>query len=159
MRSVTALPGTALTRGDVLPGTALTDPASGDEIRVWDFRGRAALVLCFLHAACDACATFARELDAAQPEMALTDARAFAIFPQGSPSALPALVDPEGEATRRILGAEGELPTLVVTDRYAAAWESYPILGHDFPPIAEVVGDLWHLATMCEECGVMAWPS
>lgn len=159
MESVTTLPGTLLTRGDVLPGTALFDPTTGEEVRAWDFRGKRALVLSFLHRGCDACARFARELAGAESEIRLAGARCFAVLPGRSPSALPVLVDREGRATQRFLGLEGMLPTIVVTDRYAAGWESYPVLGHDFPPVAEVVGDLWHLATMCEECGIIASPS
>lgn len=159
MESVTTLAGTRLARGDVLPGTALRDPASGDEVRAWDFRGKTALVLCFLHAGCEACASFARDLADEGDELRLTGARAYVVLPNAASSVLPVLVDPEGEATRRFLGPEGEPPTIVVTDRYAAAWDSYAILEHDFPPASEVVGDLWHLATMCEECGIIAWPS
>ncbi|HEX6262412.1 MAG TPA: hypothetical protein VF097_06150 [Actinomycetota bacterium] len=149
--------GTTLVRGDVLPGTPLIDAATGAEVRIWDFRGRTALVLCFLHPACEACERFAAGLAEMESEFRLTGARAFAVLREPSPSALPVLVDGHGEASRRLLGPEGELPTIVVTDRYAAAWESYPVLGHDFPPVSEIVGDLWHLATICEECGIVAW--
>ncbi|HEX6207733.1 MAG TPA: hypothetical protein VF058_05170 [Actinomycetota bacterium] len=154
---MTTLPGTTLARGEVLPGTPLIDAATGGEVRVWDFRGRTALVLCFLHLACEACERFAAGLAEAESEIRLTGACAFAVLREPAPSALPVFVDGDGDASRRFLGPEGALPTILVADRYAAAWESYPVLGHDFPPASEIVGDLWHLATMCEECGIMAW--
>lgn len=159
MEVVTTLAGTAIARGDVLPGTPLLDPSRGDEVRAWDFRGKAALVLCFLHPGCEACEAFGSDLAEEEREVRLTGARAFAVLSEVAPSALPVLVDRDGRAAARFLGPGAELPTILVTDRYAAAWGSYPAPGHDVPPVSEVVGDLWHLATMCEECGIMAWPS
>jgi hypothetical protein len=61
--------------------------------------------------------------------------------------------DPGSEARRRFLGEE-DPPVLVVVDRYGAAWRSYPAPFHDFPEPPEVAATLWHLATMCPECGV-----
>lgn len=157
MGRVTTLRGTTLTRGEVVPGTPLVDATSGKQVRAWDFRGRTALVLCFLHARCRACEIFAHELAAEEEEIRLTAARTFAVLPVPGRSGLPVLVDVEGRAAERFL--EGDLPAIVMTDRYAAAWETYPVLEHAFPPVSEVVRDLWHLATTCEECGIIAWPS
>jgi hypothetical protein len=54
----------------------------------------------------------------------------------------------------RWLGVEPELPVVLVVDRDGAAWRSYPATGHRFPDPEEVTATLWHLATMCPECGV-----
>lgn len=155
--SAVPLPGTALTRGTIVPGVAFDDLARDREVRAWDFRGRTPLVLAFLHPACDPCAAYARDLAAAGPQIEEAGGRVFAVLPEASSMAIPELVDREGRGVRGMLGPSGEVPTLVVTDRYAAAWESYPSVGHDFPPAGEIVDTVWHLATMCEECGIIAW--
>ena len=55
------------------------------------------------------------------------------------------------------LGPGGAPPVVLVLDRYAAAWASYPAPGHRFPEPGEVVATLGHLAGMCPECGAATW--
>lgn len=138
------LSGTVLERGQVLPGTSIRDADAGGDLRILDLRGRRALVLCFLHEDCPPCARFMESLGAAASDIAAAGARVIRLVP-GDPT------------VRRHLGERGELPTVVITDRDAAAWEAYPASGHDFPPVTEVTETLWHLATMCPECGVATW--
>jgi hypothetical protein len=138
------LPGTSLEPGRVVPGVELED-RGGPSVRVWDHRQRSALALSFLHADCAACDAFQRRLEAeAASELDVTRSRAVAVRNDGSP------------ALSRFLG-EAEPPVLVIVDRYGAAWRSYPASGHDFPEPSEVAATLWHLATMCPECGDTAW--
>jgi hypothetical protein len=60
-------------------------------------------------------------------------------------------------ARQRFLGPAGEIPLVLIVDRYGAAWSSFPSRGHAFPPPKEVVDTLRHLAFQCPECGAPAW--
>jgi hypothetical protein len=138
------LAGTSLERGRVVPGVELEDHG-GAPIRVWDHRQRSALIISFLHAECEVCDAYQRRLEEeVAPDLATTRSRALAVRNDGSP------------AVRRFLG-EAEPPVLVIVDRYGAAWTSYPAAGHHFPEPSELAATLWHLATMCPECGDTAW--
>ena len=139
------LPGTVLEAGRVVPGIALEERRSGSPVRLWDHRQRWSLVVSFLHADCDACDRFQASLEEeAGPDLATARARAIAVRGDGS------------DAPARFVGSGGP-PLVLVIDRYGAAWRSYPAQGHDFPDPADVAGTLWHLATMCPECGDTAW--
>lgn len=138
------LAGTTLERGRVIPGASLREARSGRELPVLGLRGRKALVLCVLHQGCDACERFGEALAEAEGDIAAADGRVL-------------LLSPDARAVKRLLGPDGVIPTVIVTDRYAAGWEAYPAPDHDFPPVTEVVATLWHLATMCPECGVSTW--
>ena len=139
------LPGTVLESGRVVPGVALVERRSGSPVKLWDHRQRASLVVSFLHAACDACERFQVALeDEAGPDLATARARAIAVRGDGSAGAA------------RFVGPDGS-PLVLVIDRYGAAWRSYPAPGHDFPDPREVAATIWHLSTMCPECGDTAW--
>lgn len=135
-----SLPGTTLDRGRVVPGAPLRNLATGDDVSAWSFRGRTALVLCFLHEGCDACSSFLRSLDSIEEDLRVAQAKVLA-------------VSPDARATERFLGS-AELPLVVIVDRDGAAWTSYPAPQHDFPDPKELAATAWHLATMCPECGV-----
>lgn len=145
------LPGTALERGRVLPGVRV----GADGWTPWRLRGRAPQVLAFLHPDCPPCEAWSRDLAAAD----LSTARAFAVMERAGPSALPVLVDTGGRARERLLGAGGELPTIVVADRHAAAWESYVGAGHDLPSAGEIVATLRHAEITCADCAAPGWGS
>jgi hypothetical protein len=134
-----ALPGTVLERGRVVPGALLTDVRTGDRVSAWSLRGRRAVVIAFVHAGCSKCEAFLAELEGHTEEMAAAGGQL--------------LVVGDGSVTRW-LGEGAELPLVLVVDRDGAAWRSYPAAGHAFPDPAEVTATLWHLATMCPECGV-----
>jgi hypothetical protein len=140
----TRLAGTALERGQVLPGAAVREAGSGRELPIRELRGRKALVLCLLHEDCEACERFWARLSGASSDVAAADGRMVRMAE-------------DGPSLRRFLGPDGSVPTVLITDRYAAGWESYPAPGHAFPPVEEIVSTLWHLATMCPECGVPTW--
>ena len=145
------LPGTVLERGRVLPGVSLV--AGGGAWTPWSLRGCSAQVLAFLHAACDACDAWAVDLAGAE----LHGARAFAILDRPAVSALPVLVDPGGAARATLLGDRGEVPTVLVADRYAAAWEAYPAPGHDLPAAEEIAATIRHAEISCTDCAAPGW--
>lgn len=155
------LAGTLLEADQVVPGVPMTDAATGRPVRAWDFRHRRALVLAFLHADCAACEAYGRDLAAVREDLSGAGAEARAVLPAGTSGdgegALPALIDETGRAVRRFLEAPEAVPLVLLIDRFGAAWRSYPSPGHDFPSTDEVVASLWHVATMCPECGVSTW--
>jgi hypothetical protein len=134
------LPGTALIEGKVVPGLALTDSGTGRELSLWSLRQRSAAVVLFLHHDCERCAAFEAALRGHTDEIEDADGRIVVTH----------------DAPERFLGS-AEPPVILVVDRYAAAWRSFPAPGHAFPDPADVVATLWHLATMCPECGVSTW--
>ena len=139
------LAGTALEAGKVVPGAPVELEPGGDTVRLWDFRQRAAVVLAWLHPGCDRCDEFERRLrDEAGADVHTAGGRLVFVRDGGS------------TGRRRFLG-HAEPPVVVVIDRYGAAWRSYPAPGHEFPDPSEVGATLWHLATMCPECGVSTW--
>jgi hypothetical protein len=134
-----ALAGTVLERGRIVPGAALRDARTGREVGAWSLRGRSALVIAFVHAGCERCASFVGELEDREEEIRTAGGRLLAV----------------DDGSRAMwLGADPELPVVLVVDRDGAAWRSYPAAGHLFPDPEEVTATLWHLATMCPECGV-----
>lgn len=139
------LPGTVLDAGRVVPGTALRLEPGGGTLSLWDFRHRTAVVLCVLHPDCQPCDRFEAALrDRAGEDVATAGARIVGVR------------DPGSEGRRRLLGGSVP-PVVIVVDRYGAAWQSYPAEGHHFPEPTEVAATVWHLATMCPECGVSTW--
>ena len=144
MTTTALLPGTRLEAGTVVPGTELADAITGAPVTPWAHRQRAAQVLVFAHRSCDACRSFLRRLeDEAGDDIRTAGGRVAAVADDAAGA--EHFIDPE------------QAPVVVVLDRYAAAWSSYPSEGHDFPPPSEVAATLWHLATMCPECGVSTW--
>jgi hypothetical protein len=134
-----ALAGTVLERGRIVPGAALRDALTGREVGAWSLRGRSALVIGFVHPGCERCATFMGELEDREEDIRMAGGRLLAV---------------DDGPTARWLGVDPELPVVLVVDRDGAAWRSYPATGHRFPDPEEVTATLWHLATMCPECGV-----
>lgn len=151
------LPGTALEKDRVVPGTPMTDASSGTEVSMWDFRQRSSVVVCFLHDRCERCAGFARELADLKDDLHEVDARAIVVLNEPEDLDLPVWVDEPGRARQRFLAPDAELPVILIVDRYAAAWGSFPSRAHAFPAPAEVVATLRHLAFQCPECGVSEW--
>ena len=141
---VPALPGTVLTPGRVVPGAELVEASTGRAFNPWTYRQRASLVLAFVHSSCEDCAAFVRRLETdAGDDIRLAGGRVVAVLADAGGA--DRFIDPS------------EAPVLVVLDRYAAAWSSYPAQRHAFPSPSEVSATLWHLATMCPECGVSTW--
>jgi len=151
------LPGTALEKDRVVPGTAMTEASSGTEVSMWDFRQRSSVVVCFLHDRCEPCAGYARELAGLQDDLHEVDARAIVVLNEPEDLDLPVWIDGPGRARQRFLAPDAELPVLLIVDRYGAAWRSFPARDHAFPAPAEVVATLRHLAFQCPECGVSEW--
>ena len=139
-----SLPGTLLAPGRVVPGAELVEAATGRSFNPWTFRQRASLILAFVHPSCEDCDAFVRRLETdAGDDIEVAGGRVVAVRADA------------GGAGRFV--DVSEAPVVVVLDRYAAAWSSYPAKGHEFPSAAEVAASLWHLATMCPECGVSSW--
>jgi hypothetical protein len=151
------LAGTELEMGRVVPGTTMTAASSGAQVSLWDLRQRVAVAVCFLHERCEPCAAFARELAPFERELRELDAIALAVMAEGGDLALPVWVDEEARARERFLGRRGELPMVLIVDRYGAARGSFPSRDHAFPPLEEVVATVRHLAMQCPECGVSEW--
>ena len=151
------LAGTTLVRNAPLPQFRLTEAVSNAEFGPWDVKGRRALVLAFLHAGCAECAGFAEELAARGDQFTVADANVYAVAPERI-AALPTLVDPGGDVARTYLGEAGEVPTVVLADRYGAAWAAYPGVLHDLPTVGELAATAWHMALQCADCSVPVWP-
>jgi hypothetical protein len=151
------LPGTALEKDRVVPGTPMTESSSGAQVSMWDLRQRFSAAVCFLHDRCEACADYARKLAALENDLREVDARAIVVLSEPSVLALPVWVDERPRARGRFLGPSAELPVILIVDRYGAALRSFPSPGHAFPLPEEVVATLRHLAFQCPECGVPEW--
>jgi hypothetical protein len=151
------LAGTSLVRNEPLPQFRLTEAATDAEFAPWDVKGRRALVLAFLHADCPECAAFAEEVAARGDQFQVADANVYAVAPKRI-DALPTLVDPDGGVARTYLGEDGEVPTVVLADRYGAAWAAYPGFAHDLPTVGELAATAWHMALQCADCAVPVWP-
>lgn len=148
------LPGTTLMEGERLPDVALAEAHGGAPWRPSQLRQRSALVLCFVHPQCPACERFMTGIAEPGDGLSEFDAQVRAVMTEAAPSALPVVLDRDGRARRRMLGAGGELPCVIVADRYSTAVEAYPAAGHDFPAATEVFATLHHLAILCPECSV-----
>jgi hypothetical protein len=147
------LAGTTLHEDQKLPDVAFTDPQSGMAWRPASLRQRSALVLCFMHSDCEAWRDFLAALGELQDEIDWVGAVVRVVLDEAEPGPLPVVVD-DGEGAARVLGADGQRPTLVVADRYGAAVASFPAGGHAFPSPQQVVAELRHLAMLCPECSV-----
>ena len=150
----TLLPGTALTADQVLPSVTLTDAATGAVWRPAQLRQRSALVLAFVHADCGACDELLDGLAERAEDITWADAQVRVVRDAPSDGPFPVMHDPGGDARARLLGPDGDLPTVLVADRYTAVAESYPFPGHDGADAREIVATLRHLAIECSECSV-----
>jgi hypothetical protein len=151
------LAGTALEKDRVVPGTPMTEPSSGAEVSMWDFRQRFSVAFCFLHDRCEPCAGYARKLADLEGDLREIDARAIVVLSEPGALDLPVWIDVRARARQRLLGPSGELPMILIVDRYGAAMRSFPSRDHAFPLPGEVVATLRHLAFQCPECGVPEW--
>lgn len=151
------LTGTTLERDRPIPQFRLTEADTGRLVIPWDLKGRRALVLAFLHAGCGPCAGYADELAAAEDQFLAADALVYAVAPERIPP-LATLVDADGGTAQVFLGSSGAAPTVILADRYGAAWSAFPGPSHDLPTVGEVAAAAWHMALSCAECSMPAWP-
>jgi AhpC/TSA family protein len=151
------LAGTTLERNAPLPQFRLTEASSQAEFGPWDVKGRRALVLAFLHADCPDCAAFAEELAGRGDQFEVADANVYAVAP-GPVAGVPSLLDAGGSVAKTYLGRDGDIPTVVLADRYGAAWAAYPGPAHDLPTVGELAATAWHMALQCADCAVPVWP-
>lgn len=140
-----------------MPGTPMLDASSGAEVTMWDFRQRFSVAVCFLHDRCEVCAGYARKLADLEDDLHEIDARAIVVLSEPGTLDLPVWVDERARARQRFLATASDPPVILIVDRYGAAWRSFPSRDHAFPPPAEVVATLRHLAFQCPECGVPEW--
>lgn len=145
----TALAGTALTVEQMMPDVAFTDAETGEQWRPSQLRQRSALVLCFLHADCRPCHHLLAKLAEREDDLRWTDAQVRVVLPEPAPVPFPVLLDPQGDARSRILGEDGQLPTLVLADRYTSVVASFPAPEHDFPTAQEILKTTRLLACDC----------
>lgn len=148
-QDTTALAGTALTVEQIIPDVAFTDAATGEEWRPSQLRQRSALVLCFLHPDCEPCHQLLADLAEQEEDLRWTDAQVRVVLPEPGPVPFPVLLDPRGDARSRILGENGQLPTLVLADRYTSVVASFPAPEHDFPSAEEILKTTRLLACDC----------
>ncbi len=151
------LAGTTLERNAPIPQFRVAESLSDREFTPWDVKGRRALVLAFLHDDCAECAAFAEEVAARDDQFQAADATVYAVAP-APVGAVPTLLDPDGEVARTYLGDDGLVPTVVLADRYGAAWAAYPGFAHDLPTVGELAATAWHMALQCADCAVPVWP-
>jgi hypothetical protein len=98
------LPGTALQKDTVVPGTPMTDASSGAEVSMWDFRQRFSVAVCFLHDRCEPCAGYARQLADLEDDLQEVDARAIVVQGESGVLDLPVWIDGPARARQRLLG-------------------------------------------------------
>lgn len=146
----TPLAGTALAAGQMLPEVVFTDAGTGQQWRPSQLRQRSAQVLCFLHDDCRPCAALLGRLADRQEDLRWTDTEVRAVHARPTDGPFPVLLDPGGDACRRLLGPEGGAPTLVLTDRYTTVADAYPAPDHAFPEVDTVLRSLRLLACDCE---------
>jgi hypothetical protein len=151
------LPGTSLETDRVVPGIPMIEASSGAKVSLWDFRQRFSVVLCFLHDRCELCAGYTRKLADLEDDLREDDARIIVVLSEPEVLGLPVWIDARARARQRLLGPPSELPVILIVDRFGAASRSFPSPDHAFPPPAEVVATLRHLAFQCPECGVPEW--
>jgi hypothetical protein len=136
------LSGTALASGQLLPDVAFIDAQTGKQWRAGQLRQRSALVLCFMHADCEPCQDLLARLADREEDIRWADAQVRVVLPVPAASPFPVLVDQHGKAQSRMLGHNGQIPTLVVANRYTAVVEAYPAAGHDFPDLEQIIATL-----------------
>lgn len=145
------LHGTALEAEQLLPNVPLREAATGRDWRPSELRQRSALILAFLHAGCEACHRLVGGLAELTDEIRGADAQVRIVLPEDDPEAgpFPVVLDPDGRARDRMLGPDGQVPTLLVADRYTAVMQSFPAPEHRFPDPADVVSTLHYVACDC----------
>lgn len=143
------LAGTALAVGELLPDVALTDAGTGEEWRPSQLRQRSALVLGFMHADCGPCHRLLSRLEDWEDDIRWADAQVRVVLPTPAASPFPVLLDRRGHARLRMLGPDGQIPTLLVANRYTAVAQAYPATGHAFPDAERIVAILRVLACDC----------
>lgn len=144
------LAGTAVAAGALLPDVTLTEAGTGQDWRPSQLRQRAAQVLCFMHDECPACADFLERLADRREDLAWSDTQVRVVGSRPTEGPFPVLLDPHATARQRILGPAGQVPTLVVADRYTAVTEAHPAPDHDFPDPEDLLTSLRLLACDCE---------
>lgn len=143
-----------LKKGNILPAFCLP-AASGEEVRIGEFRGRRNLVLFLTHPpGCAACEQKLRELTDARGELREEEAEVLAVVPGSAAEvremkrrlalSLPLLID----ADRTLSGGAA----MVVTDRFG---EVFAITrsgeGHRLPTVADIAGELAFIGMQCPE--------
>ncbi len=147
------LPGTTLEKERGVPGLPVVESPSGLQRKLTDFRQRNSVILCLLHSNCASCAGFLESLSGHEEELRLSDAEVRVLLDEPEDSPFPVWVDRDNRARERLLGPGGVVPTIIVLDRYASAWEAFPARDHAFPDAGDVAATVWHLAIQCPECG------
>jgi hypothetical protein len=115
-------------------------------------------VLAFLHDDCAACRAYAHELHTVKDDLEWAGAVARAVLSRDEELPIHVFVDPGRQATLKLLGRQGNLPVVVILDRYGAAVSAFAAAEHRFPDKEEVAATVRHLALQCPECGVSDWP-
>lgn len=143
------LVGTALAADQLLPDVALTDAQSGEEWRPSQLRQRSALVLCFMHANCRPCTRLLSRLADWEEDIRWADTQVRVVLPVRADSPFPVLLDRQGHAQQQMLGPDGQIPTLLIANRYTAIVQAHPAAGHAFPDPERIIATLRVLACDC----------
>jgi AhpC/TSA family len=160
----------------MLPTRQLVPPltlhvSDGRTVRAWDFKQKKNLVIAFLDADCASCEDFLRRLAERVGNLRAAQAVALAAFLEVPPLGLAETLPPEiiagsdvsGRAVRAFLGEEALSSRglgrrgIFVTDRYGELADQWPVAGHDFPPLGEILACLNQLEIACEECSSPHW--
>lgn len=155
----------------LIPPLTLRD-SQGHETHAWDFKQTKNLVIAFVHADCVLCERFVRSLAEHARELEDKEAVVLLPFPRepSPPLSCPlphgfiAGIDPSGRSTKAFLGEEGSPPHagsglgVFVTDRYGEISARWPVMGHEFPTMHEILSAVDSVEIACEECYVPYWP-
>ena len=169
--------GGALTAPNELPsvGRRLNEielPSVGSKVALFDFRGRANLVL---FAADDRgpTATLAARLGDQYAQIKNEDAVVLLIVQDSHEAAArmtkdlklpyPVLIDRDGRVHRELGAADAEgkaRAAVYITDRFGEVFSVYRTRdGMDLPSLEEIVRMLEFVNSQCPECGVPEWPA
>ena len=154
----------------LIPPLSIHTP-DGRTVRAWDFKQKKNLVIAFLDLDCAPCAEFLRSIAARAAELRERDAVALVVFLEqpsrqvtdGLPAEIIVGSDMPGRAARAFLGEDAFSARgfvrggVFVTDRYGELAAQWPIEGHKFPELAEILSALDYVQTACDACATPLW--
>ena len=169
--------GGVLTAANELPsvGRRLNDielPSVGQKIALFDYRGRANLVV-FAADQAETTLALAARLGERYSQIKNEDAVVLLILQDSPESAArkakdlklpyPVLIDQNGQVHRELGAADGAgkpRAAIYVTDRFGEVFGLYRTRdGADLPSLEEIVHMLEFVNSQCPECGVPEWPA
>ena len=156
------LEGTALRRGGLIPSVSLLDGRTGSPVSLSSFRQRSGLLLLLLHGACERCDEFGDATAASTTDLLDIDVVPRTVAPasranEPSRESVPVVLDPSCRFTKAVLGPDGEVPVVLLVDRFNSPWHAWNAWGHEFPSQREVVETAVHMMLTCDDCSAPLW--